>query len=364
MKNKGRILFILLISVLTLLCFSSCSDKDIPEDYQLVVRTGDTFRLYVPTQGWMPNTGSGVTSAYYSVSTAETGNPAASVSVYIPDDATECESVAEYWEICKNKLSNELDDFNHLSENDENTSLGGESAKKYIYTAKMYTGVENSDADIVVTYKFMQVMAMHNGKIYVLVMSAPESQFEARAEEMNGSYEDDDLGIIGYFKFADAYVSDDDKKYSTKTDIPDGMVLASSKERPYTLFAPMGWTVDESSDITTVYASDKSNLTVQYIMPSEAEHSADKYLDACLDRYKSMLSDFVSEEATETTIGGVDGSLICEFSGSSGGVKYKFKQAVVLKGEVYYVITYTALSENYDTHISDVDKMIECFSLK
>ena len=63
-------------------------------------------------------------------------------------------------------------------------------------------------------------------------------------------------------------------------------------------------------------------------------------------------------------IGGVEGGVVGMFSGKSGGVEYKFKQAIVLKGEVYYVITYTATAENFDKHLSDVDKMIEHFNIK
>ena len=249
-------------------CFVACSKKDIPDGYQLIAREGDTFRLYVPTQGWMPNTSGGTTGAYYSVSNDETGLPAASVSVYVPDDGKGCKTVDEYWEVAEAKLKAELEGYTYIESESGATVLGGVSAKKCVFTAKMSTGVGESGKTTPVTYKFMQLIAMRDGKIYILQFSAPETEYETRVEDMNGNAEEEDLGIIGYFKFAEAYVGEDEKKYD-KVDGINGMRLASSKERPYIFYAVESWRVETGADITTVYTEDRSNVTVQYIMPDE-----------------------------------------------------------------------------------------------
>lgn len=348
--------------IISALVFAGCSKNEVPDGYQLIARDGDNFRLYVPTQGWMPNTSSGVTCAYYSVSNEQTGMPAASISVYTPDDADDCETVADYWSICSFKLSTDLTDYTYIAKESGTTVLGGETAGKYVYTAKMNTGVGDSGQTVPVTYKFMQIMAIHNSQMYVLIFSAPEAEYEARVEDMNGNADEDDLGIIGYFKFAESYDDGEDKKYDDEK-APEQMKLASSKERPYTLFAPESWKIDESGQITTVYASDRSNLTVQYIM-RDIEISAEVYWKCCTVKYKNILTDFAEGESSAQTVAGIENGIVGTFSGKSGGVEYKFKQAIVLKGEVYYVITYTATAQNYDKHISDVDRMLELFEIK
>lgn len=368
MKKIHKLLLCVLCIIIISSSFAACSKKEIPNGYQLIARDGDTFRLYVPTQGWMPNTSSGITSAFFAVSNAETGKAAASVSVYIPDDANECETVEEYWEICKSKLSAELADYTHIEDECGTVALGGVAAKKYVYTAKKSTGVGSSGEVTLVTYKFMQIMAMHDGQIYVLMFSAPEAEYEKRVEAMNGNPDPDkeDLGIIGYFKFAEPYVSGDKKKYE-KTDAPAGMILASSKERPYTFFMPSsGWAVDTSAQITSIIANDKSNVTVQYFMPDPDKkiENVDAYWEECMEKNKDILVDLAVESTEKTAVGGLENGLVGVFGGKSGGVEYKFKQAIAFKNEIVYVVTYTATAENFDKHIADVDKMLEHFAVR
>jgi hypothetical protein len=45
-------------------------------------------------------------------------------------------------------------------------------------------------------------------------------------------------------------------------------------------------------------------------------------------------------------------------------VEYKQLQAIVVKGAVFYTVTYTALPEKFDLHLSDVAKMIENFDVR
>ena len=334
----------------------ACSKSDIPDGYQLIAREGDEFRLYVPTQGWMPNTAGGITSAFFAVSSDDTQNPGTSVNVYVDDAAGEL-SIEEYWESCNEKYTSELDGYEFLvNEGKNNTSFGGGVCKQYVYSASIKINGQS------VKYKFMQLMEKYNGKMFLLVFSSPESEYEARVVDFIGDSED--LGIIGYFKFAEPYKANEDKKYSNDENIPEGMKLASSKERPYTLFAPNDWEIEKGADITTVIAKDKSNLSVQYTMPDGTGHTVEKYWNECIEKYKNITTNFSAEEPELATVGGVEGGYIGVFSGKSGGVEYKFKQAIVLKGDVFYVVTYTATAENFDAHLSEVDKMIENFIIK
>ena len=97
MKIK-RISAIILLCVMMVSLLASCGERsEIPEGYQLVACEGDCFRLYVPTQGWMPNTVSGVTGAFFSM------DENASVHVYVADDAGEM-GIEEYWEKCNARI--------------------------------------------------------------------------------------------------------------------------------------------------------------------------------------------------------------------------------------------------------------------
>ena len=49
---------------------------------------------------------------------------------------------------------------------------------------------------------------------------------------------------------------------------------------------------------------------------------------------------------------------------STGEIDYKVLQAIVKKGDAIYCLTYTATAENYDAHVSDVEKMIEVFEIR
>ena len=89
-KRCLKIIALLLLSAMIIASFAACSKGDVPEGYQLAVCEGDKFRLYVPTQGWMPNVMGGVSGAFSSL------EENASVSVYIADDAGDM-TLEEYW---------------------------------------------------------------------------------------------------------------------------------------------------------------------------------------------------------------------------------------------------------------------------
>ena len=358
MKRTVKLLVVIL-SILTLCaCLSSCGDSDIPDGYQLVAREGDCFRLYVPTQGWMPNTSSGMTSAYFSVSNTTVGNAATSISVFAPADG-EGKTAAEYWDICNAKYASELDSYKLISHKESSTRLDRQETLESIYTVSRRVG-ENK-----VTYKVLQLTAAYNGRAYMLLYSSPESDYDKYVTCMYGDPETEgDLGVVGFFRFDEPYESEDDeRKYDGDIAVPDGMKIVSGKERPYWMFAPQSWAVDSTTQHTAVKHSDGSSVSGMMIMPGLEELTAQKYYENYLESVKATLTDFTSTQPKTQKISGIDG-LVWEFSGKSGGDSFSFKQALVVKGEVVYVITYTALESNYAAHVADADKIIAEFRIK
>ena len=345
----------LILCFIMILPLVSCSKTDVPDGYQLVACEGDQFRLYVPTQ-WVPNSSSGVTGAFYS------SVDVASVAVYVADDAGEL-SVSEYWTLCNDKYAKELKEYTP-SDKTEKIVLGGQAAEKHVFTAKKTVYNETEKKNITATYKFMQVMARYKGEMYVLLYTATEENYDKHLETVEGNAQD--AGVIPYFRFADAYVSEDgEKEFSDKVTAPDGMKLASTDERAYRLFVPSSWKINNRADASAAYASDtdSSNVSVQMYMTSDNTETVEKHWARLEESYKEMFAEFalISDEAIK-----MDGVSARKYTYSviSGGQEYKLVQAIVRKGDMFYCLTYTALPENFDRHLPDVQKMIESFDIR
>lgn len=355
-KRFIKILAVALVAIILATSLASCKQSDVPDGYQLIACNGDKFRLYVPTQGWMPNVTGGVTSAFFSQSENT------SVSVYVADDAGEM-TVEEYFDYCNEKYENELDSYS-FSGKSEKCVLGGQAARKYVFTAKNFF-LNSESVWEKVTYKYMQVMARYEGEMYVFVYSAPEEYYDSHIEEVEGN--SDGAGIIPYFVFADAYVSEDEKKYSDKVKVPAGMKLISTDERAYRFFVPQEWKVNDRTDMSAAYysESDKSNVSVQLYICGTGDpvHSVETYFDRCMSSYGELFAtcELVSESDVEMS--GIDAKKYI-MDVTSGGVEYKLLQAIVQKGDAIYCMTYTATADNFDAHIADVEKMIEVFEIR
>ena len=354
-KRAIKILAVVLVLITVVAMFASCKQDDTPDGYQLIACEGDKFRLYVPTQGWMPNTTGGVTSAFFSQSENT------SVSVYKAQDAGEM-SIDEYFEYCNDKFAKELDGYD-LS-GTEKCILGGVAAKKIVFTANNFFSKADGTFEKT-TYKYTQVIARYDGDMYILVYSAPLEYYDSHVEEIDGNSEG--AGVIPYFKFAEPYSSGEDKKYSDKVEVPEGMKLASTDERAYRFFVPTTWQINKRADMSAAYysESDKSNVSVQlYICGTGDEvQSIDTYFARCEKSYTELFTSYELISSEDIKMSGIDAKKYV-MNITSGGVEYKMMQAIVKKGDAIYCMTYTATAENYDLHTSDVERMIEVFEIR
>ena len=356
LKNRVKILCLALVCAMMLGALVSCNDNT-PDGYQLIACEGDEFRLYVP-QSWQSSVKGGITSAIYSMDDNVT------VSVYVADDAGEL-SVEDYWTLCDAKLGAELEDYS-WSGKIEKTVLGGKAACKCVYTAKATLVDQTTGEAGEVTYKYMQVMARNGDKMYVVLYSAPEDKYDGHVEEIEGDA--DGAGVIPYFVFAEAYHSDDnDKQYSDKVTAPEGMKLISTDERAYRFFVPTKWSVNVRTEATAAYIDEqdgsRSNVSVQMYMTGDESQTVDQYWELCKKIYKEIFSSFLLVSSSEIKMDGISaGRYVYDIT--SGGREYRQLQAIVKKGAMFYVVTYTASPEFFDSHIADVDKMIENFDIR
>ena len=71
----------------------------------------------------------------------------------------------------------------------------------------------------------------------------------------------------------------------------------------------------------------------------------------------------LTAEPVSSTMGGKRAT-IYEYTYSLGGVSYKCRQTICVYGYMIVVMTYTALSENYDAHLSEVEQMQKALTFR
>ena len=348
-----RIISLILLAGLLIASFTlvSCSEEDsAPDGYQLVAKYGDEFRFYVPTQGWSPNTDGGITSAIYSM------DPHVSVCVYVADDAFGM-SIDAYWKYSAEKLEAELVKFEIVAEAEKGT-LGGQYSERYVYTSEVSVAGKKDP----IKYKYMTILSEKDGKIYVFSYCAPEADY------YNGCFTDVE-GMISNFTFDVPY----DKGYvgeiPSGVEVPEGMKLASYDQHPYLFFIPESWEMNKGTVISSAYAPEgsRANVSLQMYMTSEKEidKTVEEYFTECEAKYKQIFSKYtpVEDECGEIKMSGRDGRKYV-YVVENGGQEYKQLQAIVVRGGVFYVLTYTATVEEFADHISDVESMIAAFKIR
>lgn len=363
---KKRIIAVLCCFVLLqtlMLSLTSCSGDDIPDGYQLVVCEGDKFRLYVPAS-WISNHESGITGAYSSV------DENASVCVFVAD--TDKTTLADYWNECEENYRDSFTDL-EITDKDEKASLGGKKALsvKFSATRKITSqdtpdGVDKAED---VKYKYLQIMAIYEDDIYVLLFGADHESFDKHISTVEGADNDDGefAGIIPYFAFSDEYYSDDEKKFSDKVECPDGMQLVSTDKRPYRFFVPTSWQPDYRSSISGAYYSDsdRSNVSLQGHMLGIDDMSLEDYLKQNESKYRELYGEgYELIECDKEAFMGDQKSYKCVFKVVSGGNTYKVLQSFCVKGAMAYVFTYTSTLESFELHLSDVDMMLDAFEIR
>ena len=345
-----KFLAIILLSLMLIASFSACSDKgDAPDGFQLIACEGDKFRLYVPTQGWAANTDSGSTCALFSI------DPYIAINAFVADDAGEMDADA-YWAYSEEILKKEHGE-GYAFVSAGKTTLDGQPAKKVVYTVK--TGLHG---EAVTEYKIMTVLCLYKNEMYVITYSAPaDEHYDLYVSEFEG-----DGGVLDYFKF-DVPYSAEGKEYPEDVTAPEGMKIISTNEHPYRFFVPTSWKINAKTDFAAAYVSneDTSNVSLQFLMVSEQEmgKSIDEYFVECEERYGKVFSEYERLESADITMSG-RAARKYTYRIVSGGVEYKQMQAIVEKGGVYYVLTYTALPNNFDAHLAEIDQMIAAFEIR
>ena len=331
-----RIIAICLLCALCILAVSCKKDDGAPDGMKSVTVAGEPFILYVP-DSWIENESSGISSAYYiSTSTILVTARYETVS----DDAITLQS---YMEQCAEKYGESLENFNGIEL--VPSVLGGKDALNMKYTMTNANGK---------TLICRQVTARQGEDFVSLNFYCEEELFEANNEQFEE--------ILAAFVLCEKVVINDEL-VDGKT--PDGMKIASSDNVEYRFYVPKTWVCSSESLRSEAYfpESGKPNVTVTSYADSAID-SADKYFALAEAEYKKTLSGYELISKEDAGIVGNRYATNYTYKAVYDGVEFRIRQTIFVFASTVYTITYTSLADSFDSHIDDVNKMLEVFEFR
>lgn len=147
---------------------------------------------------------------------------------------------------------------------------------------------------------------------------------------------------------------------SADPNAPTGMKTASGEGADYTLFVPEDWTVDITTGATGAYYSnaDTSGVLVTTWDLPHTDTTLDEWWETNLQEIQSVYQDVQVEGSENILIDGNHG-VKYTWTGTLGAYTYRVLQAATAKNGSVYLFTYTSLPELYESHMEDVDQMLE-----
>ena len=153
---------------------------------------------------------------------------------------------------------------------------------------------------------------------------------------------------------------------------PKGMRPINEGEEGAILYVPMGWSVETSTGVPTAYYSsnDRSMITLVRVSAQEAgEVNAQQYWESYREVFAAELKDFAIVKASEdakdytTRLIAEQPTYIYDFTAKITNLSYKFRQAVLKHPETgdIYLITYSALTDLFDSHLDALDDAYDNF---
>ena len=352
----------LLCCVALLVCCVSCANtggSDVPEGMKLASAAGADFRLYVPSV-WNVNTAYGVSGAYYKLAQQSTVSMVKYAITETMETAMTEAEIANggdrldwFWETeCKSAVEDMAlgGSLNEITDGRENIVLDGVNAHKFHIKANV-----NGE-----TLHFVHVVAEKDTAFYVFTYTAEEALYAALLENVTR--------MLDEFIFAEPYLPDDYiKDLDADVTPPTGMKLASNNDVAYRFFVPTDWEINRDEEIFSAYrADDRSSVSVVPYMPDVDSMSVAQYFELC----EKSMQNFSGEDGyelikteKEIDLGGrVATAYTYRFT--VGDTEYRYLQVVAAYKSMIYSLTYTALPEHFDTHLEDVQTMIDAFEFR
>ena len=352
----------LLLCVLMLLACASCGNTksgDVPDGMKNATAAGDDFRLYVPSV-WNVNVAYGVSGAYFTMSQQST----VSVVKYAIDRDMQADMTAQavgegsarlewFWQkecigaVEQLALGGSL---SVIGDDSESCLLGDANAIRRHASATV-----NGQK-----MHFVHVVAERAEAFYVFSFISAEDLYTSLLENVSL--------MLDEFRFDEPYLPDDYvKDIDPEAEAPQGMKLASNDDVAYRFYVPEQWIVDRDQEIFAAYLeSDRSSVSVVPYMPDVESMSVAQFYRMCEDMMKNTSEEGGYEllkTEKEVDLGGRVATAYT-YTYTVGGVKYCYLQVIAAYKSMIYSLTYTALPENFEAHLEEVDRMIDTFEFR
>jgi hypothetical protein len=152
--------------------------------------------------------------------------------------------------------------------------------------------------------------------------------------------------------------------FADNGDVPEGMILMSNDIVDYTAYIPQNWIVitDKNAGYCTAYYSetDRTNISVTAFEAEEDYASIDEFWASYEEDFNATFGELSDLTSEQIVLGGY-GANRYVFNATVTGIEYKYMQVVCIKGLTVYILTYTAPSASYDTHLADAESVITTF---
>lgn len=375
MKNRRFCRVVLLVLCAAMLlslvaCAPSGEDAEkAPDGMQFATASGADYRLFIPTH-WSANLAYGVSGGYYSLGTQSTVSmksypiteemeKALSTSVSAGESTAASETDKSD---AKSPWRLRADWFyeKELKPLIASLATGGVSMEEINCVSVLLDGVNAQQYHARATLgdselHFVQAVAERGGKFYVLSFTCENSLYPNLKEDYSS--------ILLSFRFSEKpYVPTEPLKEIPDGEAPEGMKLASNGDVAYAFYVPASWQIDANEEIFAATAPDGSSMSVIPYMPGSDEiMSVPEYYEwnkaAML---KTAPNGFAEKSAEEIRVDGV-AAMRYEYSYAVGGVTYHYVQVIAVWRGMFYNLTYTALPENFDANLADVQSILDAF---
>lgn len=147
--------------------------------------------------------------------------------------------------------------------------------------------------------------------------------------------------------------------------VPENMQLASREDVTYCLYVPKTWNVNTDSGVSSAYYSsaDSSNVSVMSYYPEAESMSIDDYWKLTEETYKTSFQGYSFVSGETTLLGGRKAGKYT-FDLTVGGEQVRMMQIIAAYDSMFYVFTYTSAPETFDSHLDEVQTIVDNFTFR
>ena len=364
---KRLIAIILAITTLfLLLALTSCKKKDgIPDGMQLVRGGEDVGYKFWGPEDWVISNYGNIGCTY--VSGADKS------SITFTEAEMPSVSLAEYFEAEAKKFPYGIAVNPDANGTDCNFGNALMPAKKYVYTYD-YSHTSGGKTETI-GYTCMQIFVVHEDRFYIFTYTAANTLRRGGDTSYYDYHLERVQAVIDAFEFTSRSSSATTPEYEKDA---EGYILISDKVLSgFKFYVPGNYTVNHSSGTVVASASDGSNVTMSALNYNPKD--TDEYWDTKKQSLTLIADKTVGENGEEL-------STFCEISSKQDaeagnariaksfeytyrldGVDYHVYQVLMRKGGIFdknvYVLTYTATESNYESHLAELEKILDKIEL-